>query len=90
MAHRPFLVQAHRAVSDGISSQLAGRSDSGRKAGVRRSAGQVADSAESVRSGVRQGRLGGDRSAGVGNYYFYNKIKAHLLHHRDTGHRYFF
>jgi hypothetical protein len=44
-----------------------GSSNSGGEGGMRSSTGQVADSAGSVQSGIRQGRQGGDRRAGV-NY----------------------
>jgi hypothetical protein len=42
-----------------------GSSNSGGEGGMRSSTGQVADSAGSVQSGIRQGRQGGDRRAGV-------------------------
>jgi hypothetical protein len=44
-----------------------GSSNSGGEGGMRSSTGQVADSAGSVQSGIRQGRQSGDRRAGV-NY----------------------
>jgi hypothetical protein len=45
-----------------------GRRNPGIQGGVGEIAWQVADSAGSVRSGVRQGRQSRNRSAGVGNY----------------------
>ena len=43
-------------------------SNSGFQGGVGEDAGQEADSAGSIRSGVRQGRQGGNRGAGVSNF----------------------
>lgn len=65
-----------------------GGGNSGRKGGERSSTGQVADPAGSVQPGVRQGREGGNRGAGVANYsigYGGNAITASQEIARDLG-----